>query len=140
MKVISIVTLMLQELIYLTNNLNLKLCMIFTKELQKIIQMDNIQAQDIQKKENSQMNLDFKPTEKFLTWLNNSELDLVNIQVLMILKIIINSYQFIHVIITTMSLQIQLVIFTIKFYYLFMIHQVQKLIIIFTMKLKFKLL
>ena len=52
------------------------------------------------------MNLDFKPTEKFLTWLNNSELDLVNIQVLMILKIIINSYQFIHVIITTMSLQI----------------------------------
>lgn len=140
MKVISIVTLMLQELIYLTNNPNLKLCMIFTKELQKIIQMDNIQAQDIQKKENSQMNLDFKPTEKFLTWLNNSELDLVNIQVLMILKIIINSYQFIHVIITTMSLQIQLVIFTIKFYYLFMIHQVQKLIIIFTMKLKFKLL
>ena len=140
MKVISIVTLMLQELIYLTNNPNLKLCMIFTKELQKIIQMDNIQAQDIQKKENSQMNLDFKPTEKFLTWLNNSELDLVNIQVLMILKIIINSYQFIHVIITTMSLQIQLVIFIIKFYYLFMIHQVQKLIIIFTMKLKFKLL
>ena len=140
MKVISIVTLMLQELICLTNNPNLKLCMIFTKELQKIIQMDNIQAQDIQKKENSQMNLDFKPTEKFLTWLNNSELDLVNIQVLMILKIIINSYQFIHVIITTMSLQIQLVIFTIKFYYLFMIHQVQKLIIIFTMKLKFKLL
>lgn len=140
MKVISIVTLMLQELIYLTNNLNLKLCMIFTKELQKIIQMDNIQAQDIQKKENSQMNLNFKHTEKFLTWLNNSELDLVNIQVLMILKIIINSYQFIHVIITTMSLQIQLVIFTIKFYYLFMTHQVQKLIIIFTMKLKFKLL
>ena len=53
--------------------------------------MDNIQAQDIQKKENSQMNLDFKPTEKFLTWLNNSELDLVNIQVLMILKIIIKT-------------------------------------------------